>query len=138
MKNERLPFLCFCAKLLRLFRHSKACSLTHHVTDATLSTTITMAPAIQSTRAQSTQLQIAKNRSTFQNKKPLFVPSHALGGGENPAKRKDTEPRSQSRCAFVNMPTDSKHTCVRVSNLGQGRYSRASTGIRIKDDFGVV
>ena len=32
-------------------------------------------------------------------------------------KQKDSELRSQSRCAFVNMITDSQHTCVRVSIL---------------------
>ena len=53
----------------------------------------------------------------FQNKKPLFVLSHALGGAENLVKLKDSELRSQSRCPFVSMLTDSQHTCVRVSNF---------------------
>ena len=53
----------------------------------------------------------------FQNKKPLFVFSHALGGAENLVKRKDSKLRSQSRRTFIDMLTDSQHTCVWVSDL---------------------
>ena len=60
---------------------------------------------------------LATNGFIFQNKKPLFVLSHAHGGAENLVKRKDSELGSQPRCPFVNMLTDSQHTCERVSNF---------------------
>ena len=36
---------------------------------------------------------------------------------ENLLKRKDSELKSQSRCTFINMLSDSQHTCARVSDL---------------------
>ena len=90
--------------------------LTYYVTDVIL-ITIIMAFVIQGAREQLTYFQIIKNGFIFQNKKPLFVLSHNLGGAENLVKRKDSELRSQSRCTFINMLADSQHTCVRVSNL---------------------
>ena len=67
--------------LLRLFRHSKVFLLTYYVTDVIV-ITIIMALVIRSTREQLAWFQIIKNGFIFQNKKPLFVFSHALGGAE--------------------------------------------------------
>ena len=70
--------------------------LTYYVTDVIV-ITIIMALVIRSTREQLAQVQIIKNGFIFQNKKPLFVFSHAFGGAENLVKRKDSKLRSQSQ-----------------------------------------
>ena len=75
-----------------------------------------MALVIRTAREQ-LAFQIIKNGFIFQNKKPLFIFSHALGGAENLVKRKYSKLRSQSRRTFINMLADSQHTCVRVSDL---------------------
>ena len=52
-----------------------------------------MALVIRSTREQLASFQIIKHGFKFQNKKPLFFFSHALGGAENLVKRKDIKLR---------------------------------------------